>query len=116
MTSPMPLDPEVAEVLRRIRDEILTGPERWHQGPVALNASGSGVNAGDGEARSWCLFGAVLKALDYRLSDHVAHGAEAALWSALPDGEAGYIGWNERPGRTYADVRSLLDRALGEGA
>lgn len=108
------LDPDVRRMLLMIRDEILTGPERWNQGPAAVDAFGTSVNIDDSAACSWCLFGAVIKAGQCALGDRAERDLETVLNSLLSPSDTGYVHWNERPGRTYADVRALLDRALSE--
>jgi hypothetical protein len=105
----MPLDPEVKEVIRKVRDEVLTSPDRWAQGANARTSDGSNIDPTHIAACCWCLNGAI-----------VVGGYECDLYRNVYLAVAGRHGrtiseWNDASERTFDDVRSLLDRALSEG-
>jgi hypothetical protein len=94
------------EVIRKVRDEILTGPDRWAQGP-SLGKLGTTLD----DPRPKCLGYAIDLT---RASLEVREEAGAILVGAAPYYPANVISWNDAKGRTFADVRALLDKALEE--
>lgn len=109
----MPLDPEVAEVLRRVRDEVLTGPEKWTQGASARRADGDECASTSYGAVSFCLIGAINRSAGGGHKTE-AHKAVRYLKSLVKADRLAI--WNDVKSRQFEHVRSLLDRALGEGA
>lgn len=99
------MTPEVREVIRKVRDEVLTSEERWTKDENARDAAGNKVYPRDQEAVCWCLNGAFI-------------AIRASTWLALdvfdPLTGGDFLAWNDAPERTFADVRQLLDRALVE--
>jgi len=108
----MTITNEVRDVLRKVRDEVLTGPERWTQNTNARDAHGNVVGCDAPEATCWCLHGALYKV---GADGRVFSDTEDALSSAVDSyGPAGYIRWQDASGRTFPEVRALLDKAIGD--
>lgn len=103
------IPPDVKAVLLKVRDEVLTSPDRWTQGAYGRDPAGRAVSHGSRPSCCrWCLVGAIqmadgddYSATYYRAIDFV--------WIAL-DYET--IEWNDESGRTFQDVRDLMDRLI----
>lgn len=73
----------------KIRD-LLTDPSKWCQGAMARDINGFGCLSDDPVAAKWCLAGAANKV-----------GVCLSL---------DIITWNDAPGRTFAEVRELIEK------
>lgn len=119
--------PEALEVIKVVRDEVLTGPERWTQGSYTADESGlpTSGSAYDAAPR-YCLVGAVRRAAklivtrngsdDGSDDGHFsrAYRAEKCLNGVLGAG-GGAITFNDNYKTTFEDVRALLNKALEKG-
>lgn len=105
---------EAREVIRQVRDEFLTGPERWAQGGPGVKLA---YDPWDG--KPMCLGYAIdftRKELHEReeAADVLLALAEADIPASRDYYPANIITWNDTLGRTFEEVRALLDRALEE--
>jgi hypothetical protein len=104
-----------------MREQVLTGPEKWTQGTFARNSFGHAcdVFAEGAEAQSFCLLGAYYKAREIvdRGHHHWDIWNQVEQWltkrvldkvSILP------VSWNDRPSRTFGEVAALLDEIRSE--
>lgn len=92
-----------ADTLRKARALIET--KGWAQGWFAFNASGTRVNPWSPEATMFCAAGAMTEA--DATSDE--YNLLASGMGTLPPC---IVGWNDRRGRTKAEVLSAFDRAI----
>lgn len=93
-----------SELLRGMR-KLLTPEGAWCQGARARLASGLSCQATDWKAQSWCLLGAVEKVTGLLLYS-VAQAPPALLAAGNP------IAFNDRPGRTQAEILAFLDEKI----
>jgi hypothetical protein len=101
---------DVCQIVKVMREQVLTGPDRWVKGSFAETATGWSVVSSSPEAVRWCLFGAYKKARAITglnigvdpfcalFAEHVGHDAIAA--------------WNDSSERKFEDVTALLDTML----
>ncbi len=77
--------------------ELLTGPEKWTQGHLMVDASGTIY----GPPVRWCLLGAV----------HHCYGKQASPIAIQINERLGWgmVKWNDQPERTFEDVRQLVN-------
>lgn len=107
-----------AEVLRAARALIAT-PERWTRSTYMRDSAGLrlDIRCADDRARAvcWCSLGAtaqVASDCDYGASD-CDYGAEVKADRLLEAAVGGdVVRWNDRPGRTHAEVLAAFDRAI----
>lgn len=112
------MTPEARAVIQMVRDEILT-PERWTRGGPGVKMSYDHRI----DDKPFCL----AFAMDFTRADiGVREEAAAVLLKDEPKSRdaagvlnreyypANIIDWNDTPGRTFEDVRALLDKALKE--
>lgn len=84
--------------------ELLSAPERWHQGSY-VNAAGT----------AWCIRGAIWKvasldgSLDQDFSEYVA--VTNRIDDLCPDGSGSVVPWQNSPGTTHTEVMALLRKA-----
>lgn len=99
----------VREILVKAR-ELISDPARWTQGVAAKNARGEVTAAVDGDAVCWCSYGAIRNVvgwhdnrnnLIFRAECHLNHAADTS-----------YISFNDRQGRTHAEVLAMFDKAI----
>lgn len=97
---------KTSDILRAAK-RLIDTPDKWCQGTIAKGKSGRPVLRDGGYATSYCMVGAVGKA------------ARAAKFDRpiLPDvftglGEYHPGIWNDRGGRTHAEVMQAFDRAI----
>lgn len=89
--------------------ELLTGPEKWSQNIVAVNAEGKSVGYRNPSACRWCLLGAIYccysipegRAIESRIKDRLFGGRKRKLGDCLSV-------WNDAPDRTYRDIKKLI--------
>ena len=108
-------DTQLLELLRASRGKIAAG---WTQGCFAKDALGEQVNPEAPTATCWCAVGAVRASMGpaYRIAmiDGRAHAElyEAiASVGAIDSGDA-IVEFNDKQGRTQAEVLALFDRAI----
>lgn len=112
--------PAAEEILRVVKDEILTTKEAWTQGGYAKDSTGRDVSIQSGKAVSYCLVGACRRAAHVLSMRHcytaayLAEGCLSDVLAARRGSTISPIGFNDAPGRTFEEVRALLDEALGE--
>ncbi len=92
-------DLAVRDVLIRARARI-EDPQHWTQGWQARDKFGSPVPTRSRRAVRWCPIGAV----------NVESGVDAGR--CIEDGPARLASFNDKPGRTHAEVLALFDRAI----
>lgn len=87
----------------------------WCQGAPSLDERGRVVWPMDKTACRWCLGGSIV-AQDLPLP--IVGQVMAALWQAIPEGRGkpelatNLVFWNDRRGRTQAEVVGLYDAAI----
>ncbi len=104
--------------------ELLSNESKWTKGVYARNADGAGVSSNAETAVSWCLLGALNHCYNSGELPKSLREAETAIYQALltlPDvaAEMQLFGdsmpnparWNDAPGRTFADVKRLVEQA-----
>lgn len=111
--------------------ELLNDPSKWTREAYARNANGEAITARSPDAVCWCLTGALLRVFStadtrYGSRDLQLAEAEEKLYEALrtePDWEKyradrrkdrdvfNLAAWNDAFGRTFADVRRLVEQA-----
>lgn len=91
--------------LRAMR-AVLSGPEKWTQRKAARDAYGRPCPISAPEAACWCLFGASWRVVD--------EGRPVGWYEPLVTvvGTEHFSNWNDRKGRTFAEVADALDRAI----
>lgn len=95
----------VADKLREARKLIERG---WCQDAYALDANGDEIRENDPSAVCWCASGALL--VDLNHPDPIVHRARMMFRRAIKND---FIpGWNDRPGRTQAEVLAAFDKAI----
>lgn len=100
------------DILARTRD-LLPTPAQWTQGAMARDAEGKPVRPDAPAAACWSLFGALLCASSSD-SDDDYERARAALSDGCTaaGGGASLPTFNDRPGRTHAQVLGAIDAAI----
>lgn len=93
------------EILRAARAKVEKG---WCQGPPAKDGNGHATYSGSDRACKWCSVGAIWSVLDATTGEQAC--AEVAIQNAL--GVTSLAFWNEKPGRTQAEVLEAFDKAI----
>ena len=99
----------------KIKD-LLTDESKWTKGAFAIGADGLMVGSASPSAVSWCLMGAVERCYGYDSVSPEAVKIGGRIHDYLREcpralGDSGnwhMAGWNDAPGRTFADVRRLV--------
>lgn len=91
----------VVRVLEEARARVAKG---WCQRAYALDADGKPLWATDRRATKWCLRGAVFASA---YDDH-----EEPFLCLARAGVGEGTAWNDKPGRTQAEVIAVLDHAI----
>lgn len=111
------------DALVRMRDEVLTGPEKWTQGYLARTKGAGPIQPWNKDAVCFCLAGALDLVThrgeagnpgDWQARD-IAHKELKGVLNRLPDAHLRdeYIHvWNDEPERTYEQVIELLDKTI----
>lgn len=97
-------------ILEEVLD-ILSDSDRWCKGSLALNSSGQRTNTARGNAVSYCLMGAVYRAMDeHRIT------VSSRLFKTLTDlsGYDNYVVFNDNEKTTHEDVILLVKKAIYE--
>lgn len=104
-----------AEVLRVAR-ELVARPGGWCQRALARTASGHPAPTHSREAVCFCARGALMRAAGMQPELVLfSPRAEAALDAAAREqGFIGFVGYNDAPGRTQAEVVALYDAAIAK--
>lgn len=89
--------------------ELLDRPERWCQGALARDGTtGAECDPHSEFATCWCVLGAV--SVCYPEHDQHSRAVEA-MRLAIYRVKRGQVGiWNDAPGRTFEEVRELVER------
>ena len=93
--------------------ELLSSPEKWTQRSYARDALGGTVQTRSKDAVCWCLVGALLKCYsgDAAFGD-VNASLEAAIRRRQTKGTIPTLAsWNDLEGRTFAEVRAIVEEA-----
>lgn len=99
----------------RVRELIAKG---WCQEANAVNGEGCEVSARSENAVCFCISGACCRAGDELLGSTIRPPGDSrdvfwrALITATPDD--GPVSWNDRPGRTQAEVLALVDTVIAK--
>lgn len=96
---------ELIAALDRL-DSLFSDESKWTQQAYARDAAGRSVDEGAESATCWCLSGALYRIFPFgkgRLELRVA--VRDAL---MIGGIDGIIPWNDRPSRTFSDVKKLI--------
>lgn len=92
--------------------ELLTDNSRWCQNSYARDVEGISVPTLSGEAYSFCLVGALVRCYE---GDGEADLIEERLLAVMNqmgvDTELGLTEWNDAPGRTFEEVKTVLEQA-----
>ena len=109
----------VMELLQLLKDarEILTPDGAWTTGTVARDILGTPKNANAPQAISWCMVGALDRAASCNKNTLCGTYEQAitALRMTIPANKRPHWGvspWNDRQGRTQAQVLACYDRAI----
>lgn len=89
--------------------ELLSREEAWIQGLICTDVMGNAVDVEDREACKFCLWGAMMKVYGSDSRSEAYQQAEDRLTEAC--GREDYIAWNEKKGRTQAEVIALCIKA-----
>jgi hypothetical protein len=82
--------------------ELLSDESKWTKGYVARDIQGYPVlNFRDGRACSWCLVGAIRYC--YSMYDPIWIKVKVKLGCSV------ISEWNDTPGRTFAEVKALVE-------
>lgn len=94
--------------LKAVR-ELLSQSKHWTQNWYAKDAKGFACAPSDNDAICWCLVGAL-----ERIVGDGDHANPLLRWlrMELPAGEMSVSKWNDKRGRTHAEVLDLLDRVI----
>ncbi|MDH7796406.1 MULTISPECIES: hypothetical protein [unclassified Beijerinckia] len=92
--------------LTAVRD-LLSDPNRWTQGWLAMNKHRLHVHPQNESATCWCLVGAGRKLLPFDRENEV----NSALYHAIGDGRS-IANFNDHPNTRHSDVLALLDKAI----
>src|SRR5581483_10706949 len=90
-------------------DKLFDSPEKWAQGHSAYDSNGNPVSCLSPDAVKWCILGGVGKVcgLDNKDQETLIAILTRAMHK-LPGSEC-YLGyWNDRPKRTFRDIRELI--------
>lgn len=89
---------------------LFSGPEKWIQGSFAKTKSGKPVGSNEDSACCWCIAGGVNR-ITYQKNEEYAE-MRAALSETIGGnyalGTSTYVAWNEKPERTFADIKKLI--------
>jgi len=96
---------DLVDALSRVKTRIAT-PATWTQNCAARDAQGRVRHYNNGDAVSWCLDSAVRMEAPRELRSEVARILERCVLGR------DFIEWQDKPGRTHAQVIALLDRAI----
>lgn len=90
--------------------DLLSGPEKWCQGPSARDANGDVTASNSPTACSWCIQGAIWKV--YKSWDEQVK-AEEKLEAVLKKRKKhpSFVRFNEKPGRKFSTIRRLIEEA-----
>jgi hypothetical protein len=91
----------VSATLREIAAELRQYPERWTQGEWARDANGRRPEFTDNEPVCWCVFGFCVRE---KITEHAMPLLTELAGTSVP-------AWNDKPGRTAAEVADLFERA-----
>jgi len=94
----------VADILTAAAD-LIEKPGAWTQGALARHANGNPVGPAEANATCWCLYGALDRVTGVRCYE----GAAADVLAGMLPGTVS--GWNDRTGRTQAEVVAALRAA-----
>lgn len=99
---------DTVNYLTSMRELLVQG---WHQGSTGQDVSGRSISAMDGDAVSWCMIGAYLRAdvdLDNKGLDRVFFLIVRKI------GTDNVAHWNDEPGRTKEEVLAALDSIIAD--
>lgn len=102
---PTLVNPAVIKAFDRLRRRLAT-PERWAQKIFAETKDGVGINPKSPRACRWCLVGAVIS-----VSQGHWENAMLDILREVTGNNCWMDTWNDKPGRTHAEVLDLIDRA-----
>ncbi len=94
--------------LRKAR-ALISDPSKWTQGASARDINGIPVGSGDDDAVCWCASGAHIKTVGY---GHILRSDSALQDAAQLLGAAGFVFFNDHPGRTHDQVMWMFDLAV----
>ena len=105
----------VGRGLRLLQETRKLVARGWCQGSDARDSQGASVQPWDGQAASWSLLGALVAAVEHEaeVSGEMPLEELAAVLSPFADlvDVDSLAAWNDDPGRSQAEVVSVLDRA-----
>ena len=106
------MNPQLIADLERARALIDT-PEKWNKtGSSATDASGNAVPACSDDARCFCVFGAIRRAVSEHTHREDACLSRLYLSLGFTNGPERLFRWNDAPERTHAEVLAAFDRAI----
>jgi hypothetical protein len=102
--------PTAADILKLAREKVAAG---WTQGSLTRDAQGA-TQCSYAEATCYCSWGAILAASDELdlANPSVRLYAEDLFESTYAEPGVSLISWNDRPGRTQAEVVAAFDAAI----
>ena len=107
------------ELLQQARD-LIASPEAWTQGTYARNASGKRTPLAGPDAVCWCVSGALRRIIERAETDPIPDPLRDLWYETIPvvnrianlDMYSTLPIWNDKKGRTHAEVIALLDAAI----
>jgi hypothetical protein len=93
-------------MMAEARERVATG---WCQGAVAQDKEGRAVGPGSSDARRWSMLGALLASWDGGPVEELGQAVTSLHRSTE---QSPLEVWNDRPGRTQADVVAAFERAI----
>ena len=106
----------IIDVMEHARD-LIARPNGWTQKTMARDSGGNSIASRRPDAVCFCAFGAVLRSVadkikeNYDVYSKVHFGAGIVALEELVENKP-IESWNDREGRTQAEVVALFDQAI----
>lgn len=85
--------------------DLLDSEEKWCQGQYAREIDGASIGPTDPDARQWCLDGAILRCYPDSRERLAVYDRVSRII------EVGVVIFNDAPGRTFAEIRKVIEKA-----
>jgi hypothetical protein len=92
--------------------DLLRDEQRWTQGALARDYCGRECMPGSPDAEAWCLVGAIFRV--YHEGSEINEAIDAVTRLIVGyriDGIDEVEEWNDDPGRTFAEVKAVIEKA-----
>jgi hypothetical protein len=91
--------------------DVLSEPSRWTQGACGRDKLGRPCSPLSENAVQYCIVGALMRAYSRELHNAVYDRAIKAIVDIYGEEPISMVYWNDEPGRTFADVKKVLETA-----